>query len=74
MNVIQGRKPDVRQWNRLLDAVTTIIEYKISTICHVIYIKVFDDVTVSYLKVSNNDVLKTNNNENAFPELKRVFK
>ena len=26
-NVIQGTKPDGRQWNRLLDALATILEY-----------------------------------------------
>ena len=52
----------------------TILEYKKSTIDHDIYIKVFDDSTVSYLTVSTDDVLNTTNNENAFPELSRVFK
>ena len=52
----------------------TIIVYKKSTIDHAIYIKVFDDGTVSYLTVSTDDVLNTTNNENTFPELKRVFK
>ena len=74
MNGIQGTKPAGRHWNRLLDAVVTIIEYKKSTIDHAIYIKVFSDGTVSYLTVSTYDVLNTINNENAFPELKRVFK
>ena len=48
--------------------------HKKSTIGHAIYIKVFDDGTVSYLTVSTDDVLNTTNNENAFPELTRVFK
>ena len=74
MNVIQRKNPDGRQRNRLLDAVVTIIEYKKSTIDHDIYIKVFDDGTVSYPTVSTDDVLNTNNNENAFHELTRVFK
>ena len=74
MNVIQGTKPDGRQWNRLLDAVVTILKYNKSKIDHAIYIKVFADSTVSYLTVSTDDVLNTNNNENAFPELARVFK
>ena len=68
------KKPAGRQWNRLLDAVVTILEYKKSTIDHAIYIKVFDDGTVSNLTVSTDDVLNTTNNENAFPELTRVFK
>ena len=74
MNGIQGTKPAGRQWDILLDAVVTILEYKKSTIDHDIYIKVFDDGTVSYLTVSTDDVLNTTNNENAFPELTRVFK
>ena len=63
-----------RQRNRLLDAVDTILEYKKSTIDHAIYIKVFDDDTVSYLTVSTDDVLDATNNDNAFPETTRVFK
>ena len=74
MNGIQGKNPAGRQWNRLLDALVTILEYKNSTIDHAIYIKVFDDGTVSYLTVSTDDVLNTTNNENAFPELTRVSK
>ena len=34
MNGIQGTKPSGRQWNRLLDAVVTIIKYNKSTIDH----------------------------------------
>ena len=63
-----------RQCNRLLDAVVTILKYKKSTIDHAIYIKVFNDVTVSYITVSTDDVLDTTNNETAFPKLTRVFK
>ena len=85
MDVIKGTKPDGRQWNRLLDAVVTILDYKKRAIDHAIYIKVFDDGTVShltvftddtvsYFTVSTDDVLNTTNNENAFPELTRVFK
>ena len=74
MNEVHVTKPAGRQWNRLLDAVITILEYKTITIDHAIYVKVFDDGTVSYLTVSTDDVLNTTNNENAFPELTRVFK
>ena len=74
MNGIQGTNPAGIQWNRLLDAVVTIIEYKKITIDHAIYIKVFDDGTVSYLTVSTDDVLNTTNNENSFPELTILFK
>ena len=73
-DVIQGTKPAGRQWNRLLDALVTIIEYKKRTIYNAIYIKVLYDGTVSYLTVSTNDVLNTTNNEDAFPELTRVSK
>ena len=74
MNGIQGTKPAGRQWNILLDAVVTILRYKKSIIDHAIYIKFFNDGTVSYLTVSTDDVLNTNNNEIASPELTRVFK
>ena len=40
MNGIQGTNLAGRQWNRLLDAVVTILKYKKSTIDHAIYIKV----------------------------------
>ena len=63
MNAIQGTKPAGRQWNRLLDAVVTLLKYKKSTIYHAIYIKLFTDGTVSYLTVSTDDVLNTTNNE-----------
>ena len=74
MNGIQGTNQSGIQWNRLIDAVVKIIGYKKSTIDHSIYIKVFDDGTVSYLKFSPDGVISPTNNENAFPELTRVFK
>ena len=74
MNGIQVTNPARRQWNRLLDEAVTILKYKRSTIDHAIYINFFDDITVSYLTVSTDDVLNTTNNENAFPETTRVFK
>ena len=43
MNGIQGTKPSKRQWNRLLDAVATILKYIINPIDHAIYIKVLSD-------------------------------
>ena len=73
MNEIQGTKPSGQQWNRLLDAVVKIIKYKKSIIDHAIYIKVFSDVTVSYLTFSTNDVINTTTNYTEFPELSRVF-
>ena len=54
MNVIKGTKPSGRQWNRLLDAVVKILKYNNITI----------DGTASYLTAYNDDVLKTNNNNN----------
>ena len=36
MNGIQGKNPYGRKWNRLFDAVVTIIEYKKSTTDHAI--------------------------------------
>ena len=71
MNGIQGTTLAGRQWNRLLDAVVTILKYIKITINHVIYIKVFSDVTVSFITVSTNDVINTTNNETAFIELER---
>ena len=71
MNAIQRKNSDGRQWNRLLDAVVTMLKYKKNTIDNAIYIKVFADVTVSYLTVSTDDVLNTNNNETEFPEFKK---
>ena len=67
MNAIQGKKPAGRQWNRLFDAVVTILKYKKITTDHAIYIKVFADVIVSYLRVFTDDVLNTTNNEIKFP-------
>ena len=68
------KNEDGRQWNILLDAVVSILNYKKSTIYHAIYIKVFTDGTVSYLTFSTDDFLNTANNETAFPELTIVFK
>ena len=51
----------------------TIIKYKNIKIDHDIYIKVFTDGTVSYLKVSTDDVINNTNYETAFPELTKVF-
>ena len=51
----------------------TIIKHKKNTIYHVIYIKVFSDVIVYYLKVSTGDFLKTTQNKTSFTRLTRVF-
>ena len=74
MNVIQGKKPAEQQWNRLLDAVVAILKYKKITIYHAVYIKVFSDGTVSYLKVSTDDIISNTYNEAQFTELTRVLK
>ena len=63
INGIQVTQQDVRQWNRLLDAVVTIIKYKKRKIYHAIWIKFSTDGTVSYLTVSTDDFLNTTNNE-----------
>ena len=73
MNGIHGTKPARRKWNRLLDAVVTILKYKKIRIYHTIYIRFLSDETVSYITVSTDDILNTNNNETVFPELTRVF-
>ena len=62
MNGIQETKPAGRKWNIILDAVVAILKYKKIKIDHGIYIKVFYDVTVSFLTVYTDDVLKTGNN------------
>ena len=73
MNGIQGTKPSGRRCNILLDSVVTILKYKKIIIYHDIYIKVFTDVTVSYLIVYTDVFLNTTNNETEFPELTRFF-
>ena len=73
MNLIKGTKLAGQKWNELIDAVITILKYKKSTIYHTIYIKVFSDGKVSYLKVSTDDILNTTNNETEFPKLTRFF-
>ena len=74
MNGIQVKKPAERQWNRIIDAVFTILRYKKRTIDHAIYIKVFTDGTVSYFTVFDYNVLNTTNNQTAFTEPTRVLK
>ena len=51
-----------------------MMRYKKITIDHTIYIKVLYDENISYLMVSTDDVLNTNNNDTAFTELRRVLK
>ena len=65
------KKPSGRQWNRILDAVVTIIKYKKSKIDHTIYIKVFSYGKVSYITASSDDFLSTTNNEIVLTELTR---
>ena len=73
MDGILGTKPDRRQRNQLFDAVVTIMKYKKSIIDRALYIKLLSDGTVSYIKVSTDDILKTTNNETEFPEIRRFF-
>ena len=73
MNGIQEKKASGKYWNRLLDAMVTMIKYKKRTIDHAIYIKVLYDGTVSYISVYTDVVINTNNNEAEFTELRRVF-
>ena len=63
MNGIQGTKPDGQQWNQLLDAVVIMMKYKIITIDHAIFVKVFYNGNVSYITVYTYDVLNATNNE-----------
>ena len=74
MNGIQGTKPAGIKWNRLLDAVVTILKYKKSKMDYAIYIKVSTNGTVSYLTVFTDNVLNNTNNLTAVTELTRVFK
>ena len=73
MNGIQGTNQAGRKWNRLLDAVVTILKYKKITIDYAIYIKVLYDVTVSYITVSTDYVINTTNNDKLFIELTIFF-
>ena len=62
MNGIQGTKPAGQQWNRILDAVVTIIKYNKITIDNAIYIKFLSDGTVSYFIVSTGYFINTATN------------
>ena len=73
MNIIQGKKPSGRKWNRLFDSVVTSLKYNKSTIYHNIYIKALSGIIVLYPAVSIYDVLNTTNNEIKFTEPTRVF-
>ena len=73
MNGIQDTKPYGPQCNRLLDVVVTILKSKKITIDHAIYIELFSDGTVYYLKFSTYCVLDTTNNETEFTEIRRFF-
>ena len=50
-----------------------MIKYKKITIDHAIYIIVLSYITVSYLTVSTDDLIKTTNNDTSCTELTRVF-
>ena len=51
------------KWNLILDSVVTILKYKTIIIYHAIYIKVLYNGPMSYITVSNHDVINTTNNE-----------
>ena len=51
-----------------------INKYKKIITDNAIYIKLFFDVSVSYLTVSIDDVLNNNNNETVFTEFRRFLK
>ena len=72
MNGIQGKKSFGWKWNRLLDTVVTILKYKKRQTYHAIYIKFFSERTVSYITVSDYDVLNITNNGTGFTGLTRV--
>ena len=63
MNGIQVTKPPVRQPKRLIGSVVTVLKYNKIPIDHTIYIRVFSDGNVYYLKFSVDDVLNTTNNK-----------
>ena len=63
MNGIQGKKPSIIQWNIFLGEVVKIMIHKKIMVDNDICIKVSHDGTVSYLKVSTDDVLNNNNNK-----------
>ena len=69
MNGIEGKDQSGRPRNRLSDTMVTIIKVKKRRIDHVIYMNSFYDRTVSYLRLSTDDVLNTTNNEIQSPEL-----
>ena len=73
MNGIQGTKSFGQKWNRLLDALLTMMKYTKITIDRAIYIKVLSGGNVCYIKVSTYGVINTTNNETGFTELRRVF-
>ena len=73
MDVIQGGKPSVLQWNMILFAVVKIMKYKKSTIDHNICIKVLSDGNVSYIMVSADVVLNTTTNETEITKLRKCF-
>ena len=65
-------KTSWKNCNRLLDTVVTIVNYRKRTFDHDVYIKAFFYVTVYYLTVCTDDVIKNINDEKV-TELTRVF-
>ena len=64
-----GEESAGQQYNRLLNAVVTTMDYKKITIDHVLYINLLSGGTVYCITVSNDDVLNTTNNQIPFTEL-----
>ena len=50
-----------------------VLKYKKIEIYRAIYIRVLYDGTVTYITVSDNSVLNTNNNKILFTEIRKLF-
>ena len=73
MNEIQGTNIERRQWNKILNALLTLLKHQKITIDHAIYIEVFYDGNSYYLRVTTDDFLNDTNTETAFTEPIKVF-
>ena len=69
----RGGGPAGLKWGNILDAAVAIIKYKKITIYCDIDIKVFSDVTLSYITVSTDNFLNTNNSETESPKLRKLL-
>ena len=73
MNGIKVTNPAGNKWNRIIDAVFTVMKYKKITTDDIIYVKVFYYGNLSYLTLSTDDYMNNTNNKTSFPELKNYF-